>query len=83
MLIDFRHKPTENDMLMYNFLKYHELSVTVVATKADKVSINLQPKQRKMILDELDLVLGDELVTFSSITKIGKEEVLDKIERAM
>ena len=37
MLIDFRHKPTEDDLLMYNFLKYYNLPVTIVATKADKV----------------------------------------------
>ena len=23
LLIDFRHKPTEDDVLMYNYLKYH------------------------------------------------------------
>jgi GTP-binding protein len=83
MLIDFRHKPTENDLLMYNFLKYHELPVTVVATKADKVSNNQQPKQQKLILDELDLVIGDNLVLFSCISKQGKDEILDKIERTI
>ena len=30
MLIDFRHKPTEDDLLMYNFLKFHEVKVTLV-----------------------------------------------------
>ena len=37
MLIDFRHKPMEDDLLMYNFLKYYNVPVTVVATKADKI----------------------------------------------
>ena len=36
-----------------------------------------------MILNDLDLVVGDEFVTFSSITKDGKEEVHKKIERMM
>ena len=35
MLIDFRHPPMEDDLLMYNFLKYYNLPVTVIATKAD------------------------------------------------
>jgi len=83
MLIDFRHKPTEDDMLMYNFLKYYEQPVTVVGTKADKVGTTVQLKQRKLILDELDLILGDELIIFSNITKMGKDEVLDKIERTI
>ena len=40
MLIDYRHKPTEDDVLMYEFLKYYNLDITIVATKYDKVSKN-------------------------------------------
>ena len=80
MLIDFRHKPTEDDLLMYNFLKYYNLPVTIVATKADKVGGSKKQKNLKIILDTIDLVVGDDLVVFSSITKLGLKEVLDKIE---
>lgn len=80
MLIDFRHKPSEDDLLMYNFLKYYNLPVTVVATKADKVGGSKKPKNLKVILDTLDLVVGDDLVVFSSVTKLGVKEVLKKIE---
>lgn len=80
MLIDFRHKPTEDDLLMYNFLKYYNLPVTVIATKADKVGGSKKQKNLKDILDTLDLVVGDDLVVFSSVTKLGAKEVLKKIE---
>lgn len=80
MLIDFRHKPSEDDLLMYNFLKFYELPVTVVATKVDKVGNSLIHKQRQMILDSLDLVLGDEFVTFSSVSKKGRDDIYDRIE---
>lgn len=80
MLVDFRHKPTEDDKLMYNFLKYYNIPVTIVATKVDKVSSSKLEKNKKLILDTLDLVVGDDLILFSSITKLGKEEVLKKIE---
>jgi len=80
MLIDFRHKPTEDDLLMYNFLKYYNLPVTVIATKADKVSGGKKQKNLKIVLDTLDLVIGDDLVVFSSTTKMGVKEVLQKIE---
>ena len=79
-LIDFRHRPTNDDIMMYNFLKYYKLPVTIVATKCDKIGITLQQKQRKAILDDLDLVVGDDFITFSNVTKTGKEEVLKKIE---
>ena len=80
MLIDFRHKPTEDDQLMYNFLKYYNIPVTIVATKVDKVGNSKLEKNKKIILDTLDLVVGDDLVLFSSITKLGKETILNKIE---
>ena len=83
MLVDFRHKPTNDDLMMYNYLKYYKIPVTIVATKTDKVGITLQQTQRQNILDELDLVVGDDFVMFSNVTKIGKKEIYDKIERTM
>ena len=80
MLIDFRMKPTEDDILMYNFLKYYNLPVTVIATKADKVSGSKEEKNLKEILTTLDLVVGDDLVVFSSVNKLGVKDVLKKIE---
>ena len=80
MLIDFRHKPTEDDLLMYNFLKYYNIPVSVIATKVDKVPSSKMEKNKKQILDTLDLVVGDDLILFSSLTKLGREEVLKKIE---
>ena len=79
-LIDFRHKPTEDDVLMYNFLKYYKIPVTIVATKADKIGTSKREKCKKQILETLDLVVGDDLVIFSSETKEGKEEIHKKLE---
>ena len=80
MLVDFRHKPTEDDLLMYNFLKYYNVPVTIIATKADKVGGSKKDKNLKTILDTLDLVVGDDLILFSSVTKLGAKEVLQKLE---
>jgi GTP-binding protein len=80
LLVDFRHKPTNDDVLMYNFLKYYQIPVTVIATKADKVSSREKEKAIKTIKETLDLVVGDNIVIFSSISKEGKEEVLNIIE---
>lgn len=80
MLIDFRHKPTEDDVLMYNFLKYYNIPVTIVATKVDKMGTSRKEQVKKEIIATLDLVVGDDLILFSSVTKLGKEQVLEKIE---
>lgn len=80
LIVDFRIKPTEDDILMYNFLKYYNLPVTIVATKADKVGSSKKDKCLKQITEAFDLVVGDDLVVFSSVSKLGRDQVLDKIE---
>ena len=83
MLIDFRHQPTNDDLMMYNFLKHYKIPVTIVATKTDKVGITLQQTQRNAILEDLDLVVGDDFVMFSNVTKEGKKEIYEKIQITM
>lgn len=80
LLVDFRHKPTNDDKLMYDFLKYYQIPVTVVATKADKVSSREKEKSMRQIKETLDIVVGDNIVLFSSVSKIGREEILKTIE---
>ena len=80
MLVDFRHKPTKDDLLMYHFLKYYNIPVTIVATKADKVGASKFERTKKTLLDTLDLVMGDDLIIYSSVDKRGREEILNKIE---
>ena len=79
MLIDYRHKPTEDDVLMYEFLKYYNLDITIVATKYDKVSKNSRIKQDKLIKDTLKFD-DNEFITFSTVTKKGRSEVLSILE---
>lgn len=80
LLVDFRHKPTQDDVMMYQFLKYYEKKVCIIATKADKVKRSEYGKNKKLILDTLNLEDGDSFILTSSETKVGLEEVLQKIE---
>lgn len=80
LLVDYRHKPTEDDVLMYNFLKFYSLKITIIATKYDKVTKNNRIKQDKLIRDTLKLPENEEFIPFSTITKKGKEEVYQIIE---
>ena len=80
MLVDMRHKPTEDDVLMYNYLKYYNLPVTIIATKSDKVGTTRKERQLKLITNTLDLVVGDDVIVFSSSTKEGRDELLKKLE---
>ena len=80
LLIDFRHNPTSDDKLMYDYLKHYQIPVTVIATKYDKVSSREKEKNLKNLKDTLDIVVGDNIIYFSSVSKIGREEVLKIIE---
>ena len=81
MLIDFRHKPSKDDLLMYKFLKHYNIPVTIVATKSDKLGITKHYTQKNLILNELNLLTGDDFIVFSNVTKAGKSDIIEKIER--
>lgn len=83
LLVDFRHKPTEDDLLMYNFMKYYNLDVTIVATKFDKVKNKDKEKNEKYLRESFDIKGNDNIVLFSSVTKKGREEVYQVIANAI
>ena len=78
MLMDFRHKPTDDDVMMYNYLKHYNIPVTLICTKVDKVSKNNQDKQISLISKTLD-VDKNELILFSSVTKLGRQAIYNKL----
>lgn len=82
MLVDFRHKPMEDDILMFNFLKYYNLDVTIVATKSDKVKQADRIKNEEAINSAFKRGDNDNIILFSSVTKKGKEEIYNILKQA-
>ena len=80
LIIDYRNKPMEDDILMYNFLKYYHKEVTIVATKYDKVSKSKRAKIEKVLNSTFDLQDTDNIIYFSSVTKEGKDKVMGIID---
>lgn len=83
LLVDFRHKPTEDDCLMFEFLKYNNLPVTIIATKADKVKNSERKKCKETILDTLKLTKEDRLIITSSEKKEGLGLVLTLLDELL
>ncbi|EUJ33255.1 GTP-binding protein YsxC [Listeria floridensis FSL S10-1187] len=79
-IIDLRHKPTADDVMMYEFLKYYQIPVVVVATKADKIPRSKWHKNAKVVKETLDFDPEDDFVMFSSETGMGKEEAWSFLE---
>ncbi len=80
LLVDIRHEPTENDRLMYEWIKYHGYKVLLILTKADKLKRSVLNKHIKMIEKALKVADEDMVVAFSSETKQGREEVYEIID---
>ena len=78
-LIDVRTGPTEDDIMMINWMIDMNVPFTVVATKTDKFSKNQLNEALKKINDEYFAGTGIEILPFSSVTRAGKEELWRKI----
>lgn len=79
LLVDSRHKPTGDDILMYEWIKHYGYPVIVVATKKDKLNKSEIQRSAKIIKETLKLSPEDNLMFFSSLKKEGKEELLDEM----
>lgn len=80
MLVDIRHEPGENDMMMYDWLKHYGHNIIIVATKSDKIKRSQLDKHKKMLKTAFGLEKDDILLPFSSETKSGKDELWAIIE---
>ena len=79
MLVDGRMPPTEADVTMKQWLDHHQIPNTVVLTKIDKISRN----QLNLALRTGAKTLNTkELIAFSAVTGVGKDELLSRIAAA-
>ena len=78
-LVDLRHEPSADDVQMYEFLKYYEIPVILVATKADKIPRGKWNKHESIIKKKLDFDKSDTFIIFSSVNKTGVEEAWESI----
>ena len=82
LLVDCRLEPTDNDRLLIQFLYSINIGCTIVATKCDKLSKMQRNIMRKKIANGLSV--GEQNVFMTSASKkIGKEEILARIEQIL
>ncbi len=80
LLVDIRHDPTADDRQMYDWIVSAGKTPVVVATKSDKIKRSQLDKQLKNIRVRLNMEKDVKLLSFSSETKQGREELLDIVE---
>lgn len=83
-LVDARHKPSEEDIMMYQWLDYYNIPVLLVATKSDKIARGKLNQSESIIKKAVEFdPRNSDFCFFSSVTKSGKEEVWNWIESKM
>lgn len=80
-LVDMRHKPTDLDVMMYNWIKEAGFSGIVIATKADKISRGKWQHNLKVIINTLGMDQEDIIIPFSAVKREGKDQVWNIIDQ--
>lgn len=80
LLIDIRHKPSKNDVMMYDWILHNGYQPVIIATKSDKLKRSQVAKHLKEIRTELGMDREIAVFPFSALTKQGREEIWDFIE---
>lgn len=75
LLVDIRHDPSENDRLMYDWVREMGFLPVIIATKLDKIGRSQIAKQVKLIKEGLKASKDTVVIPFSAQTKQGRDEI--------
>lgn len=81
LLIDIRHAPSNNDCIMYDWIRKQGYDPIIIATKLDKIKRSQLQKQVKLIRTTLGAGADTVIIPFSAETKQGREEIYDIVDR--
>lgn len=80
LVVDIRHKPTSDDVMMYDWFRHYQIPVVIIATKLDKIPKGKRDKHVKELKTTLNLEKNVPVIPFSSETGEGKEAAWDAIK---
>ena len=83
ILLDIRHQPTQNDMMMFEWAAHFGLHTIIVATKADKIAKTRRPQRLKEIKQIIGSGIDYPAVAVSVLKDVGRTELLREIEKAL
>ena len=83
LLVDMRHKPTEDDRLMYDWIESQGFEPVIIATKSDKLKKNEKPKALKLIRETFGLKEDSLIIPVSSENKSGISDIHELIKNSL
>lgn len=82
-LVDMRHKPSQDDFGMIDFMQQMDIPFIIVCTKADKLKVKEFKRREKEIKEELSMVDENLIIPFSSQSGLGLDTVKMLIEKSL
>lgn len=82
-LVDMRHKPSQDDFGMIDFMQQMDIPFIVVCTKADKLKVKEFKKREQEIKEELSMIDNDLIIPFSSQNGLGLDKIKMLIEKSL
>jgi GTP-binding protein len=79
-IVDSRHEPATLDLQLHEWLEHHQKPHIIVATKSDKLSQN---ELHKNIRRVESVLMNDQIIAYSAITRRGREKIWQAIESAL
>ncbi|WP_071440591.1 ribosome biogenesis GTP-binding protein YihA/YsxC [Traorella massiliensis] len=83
IIVDARHKPSEDDLTMIEYARYHHMKLAIIATKVDKLKKNEIKKCLEKIKTTFELTDEEPLIAFSSEKKQGIDRVWQMIDEML
>ena len=83
LIIDIRHEPSDDDLLVFEFLKQYDIDLYVVATKVDKIGKSFIQRQTNIIKKSFGMELTDKIYVFSAETKFKIEDIENIIKQSI
>ncbi len=83
LLVDIRHSPSKDDIMMYQWLKGFGLNTLIIANKADKISRGQINPRINDIRKVLQLDAAEKVIPFSTSNRLGLEKVWAEFDNAL
>ena len=83
LLLDIRHEPKKSDKQMYDYCKYYDIPVDIVATKSDKISRGAYQKSFSVMKKFLQVQDDIKIFPVSSLKKNGMQDIIDYIDNSI
>ncbi|MCK5128703.1 MAG: YihA family ribosome biogenesis GTP-binding protein [Clostridiales bacterium] len=80
LLMDIRREPSDLDHQMSLWIQSCAIPCTIIATKCDKIAKSKRKQVASLLSDKLAMTFRTHTILFSTLAKMGKQELLARFD---